>query len=104
MPINQRLPEYTNSEGEVFSLRVVDAPATHGHEGRWEYLVVAKNESWGREEFRVLLKKTAFASEKEAEEFVLGDPLKDVKKRLDTLGEEPIDLFELDMSQGWAVV
>ena len=66
--------------------------------------MVAKNESWGREEFRVLVKKTAFGSEKEAEEFILGDPLEDVKKRLDTLDEEAIDLFELDLSGGWAVL
>ena len=104
MSINQQLPDYTNCEGEVFSLRVVNAPVSAGHEDRWEYLVVAKNESWGREEFRVLVKKTVFGSEEKAEEFILGEPLEDVKKRLDTLGEEPIDLFELDMSQGWAVV
>ncbi|NIA06950.1 MAG: hypothetical protein GWP14_04795 [Actinobacteria bacterium] len=104
MSINQQLPDYTNSEGEVFSLRLVNAPPTKGHDDRWEYLVVAKNKSWGREEFRVLLKKTAFASEEEAQEFILGEPLEDVKKRLDTLDEDPIDLFELDMSKGWAVV
>ena len=103
MSINKQLPDYTNSEGDVFSLRVVDTHSP-GHEDRWEYLVVAKNESWGREEFRVLVKKTAFASEKEAEEFILGEPLEDVKKRLDTLGEEPVDLFELDFSGGWAVL
>ena len=104
MSINQQLPEYTNCEGEAFSLRVVDPPITHTHEDRWEYLVVAKNKSWGREEFRVLMKKTAFASEEDAQKFVLGEPLADIRQRLDTLGEEPIDLFELDMSQGWAVV
>ena len=104
MSINRQLPDYTNCEGEAFSLRVVNTPAPPGHEDRWEYLVVAKNESWGREEFRVLVKKTAFSSEQEAEEFILSEPLTDVKKRLDTLGEEAIDLFELDMSNGWAVV
>jgi hypothetical protein len=71
---------------------------------RWEYLVVAKNKNWGREEFRVLMNKTTFATEEEAQKFVLGEPLEDIKKRMDTLGEEPIDLFELDMSNGWAVV
>ena len=103
MSINQQLPEYTNSEGEVFSLRVVDSQH-HEHEDCWEYLVVAKNETWGREEFRVVVKKTAFGDEKAAEEFILGEPLADVKKRLDTLDEEPIDLFELDLSGGWAVL
>ena len=104
MSINQQLPEYSNSNNEVFSLRVVNAPATNGHEDRWEYLIIAKNDIWGREDFRVLLLKTAFASEQEAEEFTLGEPLEDVKKRLDSLGEEPLDLFELDLSKGWAVV
>ena len=104
MSINQQLPEYSNSNDEVFSLRVVNAPPTNGHEDRWEYLIIAQNEIWGREDFRVLLLKTAFASEQEAEKFILGEPLEDVKNRLDSLGEEPLDLFELDLSNGWAVV
>jgi hypothetical protein len=33
MSINQPLEDYTNCEGEVFSLRVVDAPVSHGHKG-----------------------------------------------------------------------
>ena len=65
---------------------------------------MAENETWGREDFRVLVRKTAFGSEQEAEKFILGEPLEDVKRRLDALGEEPIDLFEVDLSQGWAVV
>ena len=104
MSINKQLPECHNSSGEAFTLRVVSVPAAKGHEDRWEYLVVAENEAWGREDFRVLVQKTAFGSEKEAEEFILGEPLADVKGRLDALGEEPIDLFEVDMSKGWAVV
>jgi len=104
MSINEQLPEYRNSNGEIFSLKVVNAPLTKGHEDRWEYLIIAKNETWGREDFRVLLLKTAFGSEQEAEKFILGEPLEKVKKRLDSLGEEPLDLFELDLSKGWAVV
>ncbi len=104
MSINSKLPEYYNSEGQIFSLRVVNAPPTKGHEDRWEYLVVAKNETWGREEFRVLMSRSAYGSEQEAEQAVLGEPLEEVKKRLDALGEEAIDLSEVDLSGGWAVV
>ena len=104
MAINSRLPDYNNSEGQIFSLRVVSAPPTKGHEDRWEYLAVAKNETWGREEFRVLMSKSAYSSEQEAEEAVLGAPLEEVKKRLDSLGEEAIDLFEVDLSGGWTVL
>ena len=104
MSINKQLPDHCNSNDEIFSLRVVNAPLTKDREDRWEYLVVAKNESGGRKQFRVLVNKTVFGSEQEAEQFILGKPLEDVKRRLDTLGEEPIDLFELDLSQGWAVV
>ncbi len=104
MAINAPLPDYNNSEGQIFSLRVVNAPSTTGHDDRWEYLVVAKNETWGREEFRVLMSKSAYASEQEAEQAILGEPLEEVKKRLDSLGEEAIDLFELDLSGAWAVV
>ena len=104
MAINTKLPDYNNSEGQIFSLRVVNAPLTKGHEDRWEYLVVAKNETWGREEFRVLMSKSAYASEQEAERAVLGEPVEEVKKRLDALGEKTIDLFEVDLSEGWAVV
>ena len=104
MSINSQLPEYYNSEGQIFSLRVVNAPPTKGHEDRWEYLVVAKNETWGREEFRVLMSKSAYASEQEAERAVLGEPVEEVKKRLDALGEKTIDLSEVDLSGGWAVV
>ena len=104
MAINTKLPDYNNSEGQIFSLRVVNAPPTKGHEDRWEYLVVAKNETWGREEFRVLMSKSAYASEQEAERAVLGEPVEEVKKRLDALGEKTIDLFEVDLSGGWAVV
>ena len=35
---------------------------------------------------------------------VLGEPLEEVKERLDSLGEEAIDLFEVDLSGGWVVV
>ncbi len=104
MAINTKLPDYNNSEGQIFSLRVVNAPPTKGHEDRWEYLIVAKNETWGREEFRVLMSKSAYASEQEAERAVLGEPVEEVKKRLDALGEKTIDLFEVDLSGGWAVV
>ena len=104
MAINARLPEYHNSEGQIFSLRVVNAGLTRGDEGRWEYLVIAKNETWGREEFRVLMSRSAYTSEQEAEQAILGEPLEEVKKRLDSLGEEPIDLFEVDLSRGWAVL
>ena len=104
MAINTKLPNYNNSEGQIFSLRVVNAPLTKGHDDRWEYLVVAKNEIWGREEFRVLVSKSAYASEQEAEQAVLGEPLEEVKKRLDSIGEEAIDLFEVDLSRGWAVL
>ncbi len=104
MAINTKLPNYSNSEGQIFSLRVVNAPPTKGHDDRWEYLVVAKNEAWGREEFRVLMSKSAYSSEQEAEQAILGEPLEEVKNRLDTLGEEAIDLFEVDLSNGWAVV
>ncbi len=104
MAINTELPDYNNSEGQIFSLRVVNAPPTKGHEDRWEYLIVAKNETWGREEFRVLMSKSAYASEQEAERAVLGEPVEEVKKRLDALGEKTIDLFEVDLSGGWAVV
>jgi hypothetical protein len=104
MAINTKLPDYNNSEGQIFSLRVVNAPPTKGHEDRWEYLIVAKNETWGREEFQVLMSKSAYASEQEAERVVLGEPVEEVKKRLDALGEETIDLFEVDLSGGWAVV
>ena len=104
MAINTKLPNYNNSEGQIFSLRVVNDPLTKGYEDRWEYLVVAKNETWGREEFRVLISKSAYASEQEAERAILGEPLEEVKKRLDSLGEEAIDLFELDLSGAWAVV
>ena len=104
MAINTKLPNYNNSEGQIFSLRVVNAPLTKGYDDRWEYLVVAKNETWGREEFRVLMSKSAYASEQEAEQAILGEPLEEVKKRLDSLGEEAIDLFELDLSGAWAVV
>ena len=104
MAINTQLPNYNNSEGQIFSLRVVNAPSTTGHDDRWEYLVVAKNETWGREEFRVLMSKSAYASEQEAEQATLGEPLEEVKKRLDSLGEKAIDLFELDLSGDWAVV
>ncbi len=104
MAINTRLPNYNNSEGQIFSLRVVNAPLSTGHDDRWEYLIVAKNETWGREEFRVLMSKSAYASEQEAEQAILGEPLEEVKKRLDSLGEEAIDHFELDLSGAWAVV
>ena len=104
MAINTKLPDYNNSEGQIFSLRVVNGPPTKGHEDRWEYLIVAKNETWGREEFRVLMSKSAYASEQEAERAVLGEPVEEVKKRLDALGEKTIDLFEVDLSGGWAVV
>ncbi len=104
MAINTKLPNYNNSDGQIFSLRVVNAPATKGHEDRWEYLVVTKNEAWGREEFRVLMSKSAYSCEQEAEQAVLGEPLEEVKKRLDSLGEEAIDLFEMDLSGGWAVL
>jgi len=104
MAINTKLPEYHNSEGQIFSLRVVNAPLTTGHEDRWEYLVVAKNEIWGREEFRVLMSKSVYASEEEAERAVLGEPVKEVKKRLDALGETTVDLFEADLSGDWAVM
>ena len=104
MAINTKLPDYNNSEGQIFSLRVVNAPPTKGHEDRWEYLIVAKNETWGREEFRVLMSKSAYASEQEAERAVLGEPVEEVKKRLDALGEKTIDLFEVDLSGSWAVV
>lgn len=104
MSINRQLAEYHNSTGETFSLRVVSVPAAKGHDERWEYLVVAENEVWGREDFRVLVQKKALGSEKEAEEFILGEPLEDVKRRLDALGEEPIDLFEVNMARGWAVM
>ena len=103
MSINQQLADYTNSEGEVFSLRVVDVPIKQ-HEDQWEYLVVAKDKTGSREEFRVVFQKTAFPEAKEAENFLLNEPLEDVKQRLETLDEEPLDLFGLDMSKGWAVV
>ncbi len=104
MAINTKLPDYNNTEGQIFSLRVVNAPATKGHEDRWEFLVVAKNEAWGREEFRVLMSKSAYSCEQKAEEAVLGEPLEEVKERLDSLGEEAIDLFEVDLSRGWTVL
>ena len=100
MSINQQLSDCRNINGEVFSLRVVNAPPTKGHEDRWEYLIIAENETWGREDFRVLMLKEKFASEQEAEKFILGQPLEEVKKRRDSLGEEPLDLFELDLSRG----
>ena len=49
MSINRQLAEYHNSEGQIFSLRVVNAPPANGHEDRWEYLIVANNKTWGRE-------------------------------------------------------
>ena len=104
MSINIQLPDYSNAEGQIFSLRVVNAPPTSGHEDRWEYLIVAKNQTWGREEFRVIMAKSAYPSQEQAEQAILNDPLQDVKQRLDSLGEEAIDLFDLDLSQGWAVV
>ena len=104
MSINRQLAEYHNSEGQIFSLRVVNAPPANGHEDRWEYLIVANNETWGREEFRVLMSKSAYPLEQQAEEALLGEPLEDVKSRLDTIGEEAIDLFEPDLSGGWAVI
>ncbi len=104
MSINVKLVDYCNSSGQIFSLRVVNAPLTKGHEDRWEYFVVAKNETWGREEFRVLMSKSAYASEQEAERAILGEPVEEVKKRLDALGEKTIDLFEVDLSGGWAVL
>lgn len=103
MSINEKLPDYTNGEGEVFSLRVVDAPIKK-HEDLWEYLVVAKDKTGSREEFRVVFQKTVFASENEAEEFLIGEPLADVQQRLENQDEDPLDLFGLDMSNGWAVV
>ncbi len=104
MTINTKLPHHSNSEGQIFSLRVVNTPHTPGHDDRWEYLVVANNETWGREEFRVLMSKSAYPSEQEAEQAIMGEPLEEVKHRLDALGEEAIDLFDLDLSRGWAVV
>ena len=38
MAINVQLPDYNNSEGQIFSLRVVNATSTTGHDDRWEYL------------------------------------------------------------------
>ena len=104
MSINTQLPEYSNAEGQIFSLRVVNAPPTSAHENRWEYLILAKNQTWGREEFRVIMSKSAYPSQDQAEQAILADPLQEVKQRLDSLGEEAIDLFELDLSKGWAVI
>ena len=104
MSINTQLLDYINTEGQIFSLRVVNAPPTPSHEDRWEYLIIAKNETWGREEFRVIMTKSAYPSQDQAEQAILAEPLDDVKQRLDSLGEEAIDLFELDLSRGWAVV
>ena len=104
MAINSKLPDYTSSEGELFSLRVVNAPLTKDYEDHWEYLVVAKNETWGREEFRVLMSKSAYSSEQDAEQAVLGEPLAEVKKRLDSLDEQAIDLFDSGLSGNWTVM
>ncbi len=104
MSINTQLPNYNNNEGQIFTLRVVNAPPTKGNEDRWEYLVVAKNETWGREEFRVLMSKSSYSSEQEAEQAVLGEPLEEVKERLDSLGEAAIDLFDVGLSDGWTVL
>ena len=103
MSINVKLPEYCNSAGQVFSLRVVNA-TMHPHEDCWEYLVIAKNETWGRQEFRVLMQKSAFGSEEQAEQAVLEEPLAEIRERLDAPGEKPIDLFESDTAQSWKVL
>ena len=104
MAINSRIADYNNSEGQIFSLRVVNAPSIEGHEDRWEYLIVAKNETWGREEFRVLMSKSTYSSEQEADQAVLAEPLEEVKQRLDALGELAIDLAEVDLTRGWTVL
>ena len=104
MAINTKLPDYNNSEGQLFSLRVVNPPLTKDHEDHWEYLVVAKNAKWGREEFRVLMSKSAYTCEQEAEKAILGEPLEEVKKRLDSLDEQAIDLFDTGLSGNWAVM
>lgn len=104
MAINSQIADYNNSDGQIFSLRVVNAPPTKGHEDRWEYLVIVKNETWGREEFRVLMSKSAYSSEREAEQAILSEPLEEVKQRLDALGELAIDLAEVDLSRGWTVL
>lgn len=104
MGINSQIPDYNNIEGQIFSLRVVNAPSTKGHEDRWEYLIVAKNQAWGREEFRVLMNKSAYSSEQQAEQAILGEPLEEVKQRLDALGETPIDLSGPDLAGDWTVL
>ncbi len=104
MSINSQIPDYNNIEGQIFSLRVVNAPPTKGHEDRWEYLVVAKNQAWGREEFRVLMSKSAYSSEQQAEQAILEEPLEEVKQRLDALGETPLDLSGPDLAGDWTVL
>ncbi len=104
MGINRQIADYYNSEGQIFSLRVVNASPTKAHVDNWEYLVVAKNEAWGRETFRVLMSKATYPSEPEAEQAVLAEPLEEVKQRLDALGELAIDLGEVDLSSGWTVL
>jgi hypothetical protein len=84
-------------------MRVVNA-TLRPREDCWEYLVVARNETWGREEFRVLMQKAAFPTEAEAEQAILGAPLEEVKNRLESPGEEPLDLFGTGESTGWKVV
>ena len=103
MSINVKLADYCNSSGQIFSLRVVNA-TMHPREDCWEYLVVAKNQTWGREEFRVLMQKSAFPIEEQAEQAIMGEPLEEVKSRLDAPGEKPIDLFETDEAHSWTVL
>ena len=104
MAINNQIPDYFNDDGQIFSLRVVNAHPTTGHEDRWEYLIIAKNETWGREEFRVMMSKSSYPSQPEAEQAILGEPLEEVKQRLDAMGEDAIDLAEVEISSGWTVV
>ncbi len=95
---------FRTKKGLEYQLDVSQAspPARVDH---WTYVVRATPSSGPGLTFTAILRKRAFPSVTAADAFILGDPLTEIKKRLDIIDPQlGVDMFLPDFKADWRIV
>jgi hypothetical protein len=97
-----KLPDYRSRNGVTFGLRWERA---HTREGAdyWLYDVIATKPNGADHAFRMFIRRDAYPTQAAADDFLLADPLTDVKGQLERVDDYGVPLRWPEPRDTWFV-
>lgn len=98
------LGSFQNTNNEVFDLSwyMCDLP---GNADYRFYVIKSKHKKWGQQKFRVVVKKSKYPNELDADNLVTTHCIEEVKNRLNTADSNGIPISIINTGdEGWGMV